>query len=240
MTVPEYRELAQKAAHRVGPAYLKTYIVYSVFSALLLFLSLQMQQRVLDWQETVRQFLLAGDQNLPEVTPELWGYFTLALVLIILTQVLRAGWFRLTLLGVRGEEYSWRDLPGQFSRIHKVFVISLVRELGCLIGLCLFVVPGVILFYRWRLCWFVLAEHPEYGRIKCLRQSARLMVGEQLNLFRLDLSLLLPYALAMVVYYFTYGVVCLWELPSISLTHCVFYNVMTHWEEKNSEADNDI
>ena len=231
MTVPEYRELAQKAAQRVGPAYLKTYVIYAAVSALFLFFSLQMQQRVLDWQETVQQFLLAGDPNLPPITPELWGYFGLALILIILSQVLRAGWYSITLSGVRGLPYSWRDLPGQFSRIHKVFVISFVREIGCLAGLFLFIVPGVMLFYRWRLCWFVLAEHPEYGPIKCLRQSARLMVGEKMNLFRLDMSLLLPYALALIAYYFTYGVVCLWELPSISLNHCVFYNVMTHWAE---------
>ena len=237
MTVPEYRELARKAALRVGPAYLRTYLIYAAFSALLLFFSFQMQQRVLDWQETVQQFLKAGDPELPPVTPELWGHFALALILIILAQVLRASWYRLTLIGVRGEPFSWRDLPGQFSGILKVFVISFVRELGCLLGLCLFVAPGVMLFYRWRLCWFVLAEHPEFGPIKCLRQSARLMVGEKMNLFRLDLSLLLPYGLAIIVYYFTYGIVCLWELPSISLTHCVFYNAMTHWEEKGNEAD---
>ena len=40
MTVPEYRELAQKAALRVGPDFLKTYAIYVVFSALLLFFSL--------------------------------------------------------------------------------------------------------------------------------------------------------------------------------------------------------
>ena len=139
MTVPEYREQAQKAALRVGPTYLKTYVIYVVVSALFLFLSLQMQQRVLDWQETVQQFLSAGDPNLPAVTPELWGHFVLALILIILAQVLRAGWYSITLNGVRGQPFSWRDLPSQFSRIHKVFVISFLRELGCLVGLFLFI-----------------------------------------------------------------------------------------------------
>ena len=96
-----------------------------------------------------------------------------------------------------------------------------------------------MLFYRWRLSWFVLAEHPEYGPIRCLRQSARLMVGEKMNLFRLDLSLLLPYALSLLVFYFSYGVVRLWELPSIALTHCVFYNTMTHWVDSSSPAEPD-
>lgn len=239
MTVPEYRELAQKAAMRVGPAFLKTYVIYAAFSALLLFFSLQMQQRVMVWQDTVRQFFLAGDPDLPALTPEIMCYFALALLLLLLAQVLRAGWFVIVLRAVRGSSYSWRDLPSRFSGIFKVLVMSFVVEIGCFVGLFLFVAPGVILFYRWRLCWFVFAEHPDYGPIRCLRQSARLMVGEKMNLFRLDLSLLLPYAVSGLVYYFTYGVVCLWELPSISITHCVFYNVMTHWSESPAVAETD-
>jgi uncharacterized membrane protein len=231
MTVPEYRDLAQKAALRVGPSYLKTYALYAVFSAVLLYFSLQMQQRVMVWQDTVRQFILAGDPDLPPITTEVLSFFGLALILLLLSQVLRAGWFTITLQAVRGRPYSWRDLPCRFPQILKVFAMSLIVELGCIIGLSLLVFPGAYLFYRWRLCWFVLAEHPEYGPIRCLRQSARLMVGEKMNLFRLDLSLLLPYALAFAAYYFTYGVVCLWELPSISITHCVFYNRMVHWDE---------
>ncbi len=237
MTVPEYRELAQKAALRVGPGYLKAYVIYAVFSSLLLFFSLQMQQRVLDWQDSVRQFLLAGDPNLPPITNEVLCYFGLAWILLLLSQVLRAGWFSITLCAVRGMTWSWRDLPTHFPRILKVFVLSFVIELGCVLGCCLLVFPGVMLFYRWRLAWFVLAEHPEYGPIRCLRQSARLMVGEKMNLFRLDLSLLMPYALSFLVFYFTSGVVCLWELPSISLTHCVFYNTMTHWADQHPDSD---
>lgn len=236
MTVPEYRELAQKAALRVGPDFLKTYAIYVVFSALLLFFSLQMQTRVLDWQDSVRQFLLAGDPNLPPITTQVLCYFGLAWILLLLSQVLRAGWFTVTLNAVRGLPWSWRDLPIQFPRILKVFALSFIVEIGCVVGFCLFVAPGAMLFYRWRLCWFVLAEHPEYGPIRCLRQSALLMTGEKMNLFRLDLSLLMPYALSFLVFYFSSGVICLWELPSISLSHCVFYNVMTHWEDHRSDG----
>ena len=236
MTVPEYRDQAQKAALRVGPAFIKVYVIYAVFSAVLLYFSLQMQQRVMVWQDTVRQFILAGDPELPPITTEVLCYFGLAFVLLILAQVLKAGWFTITLRAVRSIPYSWRDLPCRFPQTLKVFAMSFVVELGCIIGLCLFVFPGAYLFYRWRLCWFILAEHPEYGPIRCLRQSARLMVGEKMNLFRLDLSLLLPYALAFAAYYFTYGVVCLWELPSISLVHCVFYNRMVHWEEGSADS----
>lgn len=239
MTVSEYRALAQKAALRVGPAYLKVFLIYTVFTAVLLYFSLRMQQQFMDWQDTVQQFLAAGDPNLPPVTWEVLSYMGLALVLLLLAQVLKAGWYEITLRGVRGLPYSWRDLPSGFSRIGKIFILSIVIEFGCLLGCCLFIIPGVMLFYRWRLSWFVLAEHPEYGPIRCLRQSARLMVGEKMNLFRLDLSLLLPYALSLLVFYFSYGVVRLWELPSIALTHCVFYNTMTHWEDSSSPAEPD-
>ena len=93
MTVPEYRDLAQKAALRVGPAFIKVYVIYAIFSAVLLYFSLQMQQRVMVWQDTVRQFILAGDPELPPITTEVLCYFGLAFVLLILAQVLKAGWF---------------------------------------------------------------------------------------------------------------------------------------------------
>ncbi len=237
MTVPEYRALTQKAMLKVGPSYLKTFLIYTVISAVLLYLSLRMQERYAVWQESVYQFARAGDPNLPPLTPTVLVYLLLALVLLLLAQIIKAGWYDITLRGVRGLPFSWRDLTAGFPRIGKIFVISIVIEFGCILGLCLFILPGVILFYRWRLSWFVLAEHPEYGPIRCLKQSARLMVGEKMNLFRLDLSLWLPYALALIVFYFTRGVVLLWEFPSICLTHCVFYNTMTHWEDTSPQEE---
>ena len=102
MTVPEYRALAQKAALRVGPAYLRVFLIYTAFSAVLLYFSLRMQQRFMLWQETVQQFLVAGDPDLPPLTWEVLSYMGLALVLLLLAQVLKAGWYEITLRGVRG------------------------------------------------------------------------------------------------------------------------------------------
>ena len=83
MTVPEYRALAQKAAMRVGPSYLKVFLIYTAFSSVLLYFSLRMQQRFMVWQDTVQQFLIAGDPNLPPITWEVLSYMGLALVLLL-------------------------------------------------------------------------------------------------------------------------------------------------------------
>jgi hypothetical protein len=232
LTVQDYRLKAQEAARRLGPGFLKIFIVYTIFCALLLFFSLQMQVRVGLWQETVREFVLAGRTELPPVTGDVLLSSLLALVLQLLVSVLRAGWYEITLRSVRGAACTWRDLPAAFPRIGKVFVISLIKEICCTAGLLLFVIPGVLLFYRWRMCWFVLADHPEYGPIQCLRASARITLGERMDLFRLDLTLLLPYGIAAVLFFFSNGVLMLWELPSIAVTHCVFYLGITHWEDR--------
>lgn len=237
MTTQDYRELAAKIAKKVGPRYMTVFLIQLGITVVLSVLLLVSQSPLTSWQEQALQYVKAGDMNLPPVTKELKLAFVIIWIISLLMRVIRTGWLNVSIRAARGEEYSWRDIPGFFPYILKVFAVDFLYRAGCAVMTLFLVVPGIMVFYRWRLSFYVLAEHPEYTPIQCMKQSARLMVGEGMNLFRLDLSLLLPYGIALIVFWVSRGIVQIWNSPSIVITYVAFYNTMIHWTEPSEEKD---
>ena len=52
----------------------------------------------------------------------------------------------------------------------------------------LFLIPGIVKSYSYRLAYFVALDHPEYGANECITESRRLMNGHKMQAFLLDLS----------------------------------------------------
>lgn len=231
MSVLEYKELARRAAVRAGTGYLKVFLIYVGILAVLNLVIYQLETPVIDWLNAANQYQMAGDFALPAVTRRLGGCIAFMLLLSFLGKTVTAGWLLISLKASRGEPYSWHDLTARLGMFWKVFVIAFLYEIGCTLASYLFVFPGVILFYNWRLSFFVLAEHPEYGPIQCMKQSRKLMKGERMQLFRLDLSMIFPYGLAFLANLLTGGILSLWKMPSLSLLYSVFYNKMVYWQE---------
>jgi uncharacterized membrane protein len=50
----------------------------------------------------------------------------------------------------------------------------------------LFIIPGIIAAYRYRLCWFLKAENPDWSAKACIAESSRLMKGHKWKLFCYD------------------------------------------------------
>ena len=231
MDLLEYKQQAREAALRAGPGLVKVFAVYVGVLALLNLLAYFLETPMYDWMLRMREYVAAGNADVPLPSARVHQGMALSLLLGLMGRIVTAGWVGLTLNAARGGEYSWHDLWGAFRNFWKVLVITVVGALGCAVGLWLLVFPGIWLFYGWRLSLHVLAEHPDYGPIRCMRQSRRLMTGERMNLFRLDLSCILLYGLAALVYYFTLGIVALWRMPTMALLYAVFYNRVVYWRE---------
>lgn len=56
------------------------------------------------------------------------------------------------------------------------------------IGMILFVIPGILFAFGFRLVPYVLSEHPEMTAMQALKESHRLMKGNRWKLFVFDLS----------------------------------------------------
>ena len=235
MDLRELRDDAQKAALRAGPGLFKIFVIYALVMSVLNFVIYLLQEPFYEWQQVCMQFVTAGDFLLPEPGRRVTAGLLLALVLALLGKVVTEGWISVMLHGARGGEYSWHDLWAFFGNFWKVFVISILTSVLCSLACCLLIFPGVILFYKWRLSLYVLAEHPDYGPIQCMKQSRRLMEGEKANLLRVDVSCWLLFGLAGIVWYVTSDILPLWRMPSIMIIYAAFYNRMVYWKAPEDE-----
>ena len=231
MDLQEYRQKTREAALRAGPGLMKVFAVYAGVLAVLNLLGYFLNKPMYEWRMLIGEYVQEGDFSFPLPSARTYQSSLLSLLLGLLGRVVTAGWVALTLNASRGGEYSWHDLWGSFRNFWKVIVITVVGAVCCTAGAWFFIFPGIWLFYGWRLSLHVLAEHPDYGPIQCMRQSRRLMTGERINLFRLDLSCILLYGLAALVFNFSFGIVVLWRMPTLALLYAVFYNRTVYWQD---------
>ena len=72
----------------------------------------------------------------------------------------------------------------------RVVVTMLLRDLLIFAGTLLFVIPGIILTYSFRMVPYILAENPNVEVTEALKMSREMMQGNKWNAFVLDLSFL--------------------------------------------------
>ncbi len=106
-----------------------------------------------------------------------------------------------------------------FRRFWKVFALNFLMWLFTCLWSLLFVIPGIIAMYRYRMAYFILLENPDMGALDAIRASRDLMRGHKADLFVADLSFL-PWALLSAL---TFGIVGLWLLPYMVTTYANFY-----------------
>ncbi len=73
-----------------------------------------------------------------------------------------------------------------------------LRDLFTLLGFILFVIPGIILGYSYRLVPYILADDPNIKGIDALRQSRQMMSGHKFEAFIYDLSFIGWYLLGLI------------------------------------------
>lgn len=77
--------------------------------------------------------------------------------------------------------YGWERT---FKSIGLFIVIMAMVSLGCL----LLIVPGIIISIRYSQVFYIFADHPDWGLVEILQESARLMKGNYAKYFFLQLS----------------------------------------------------
>lgn len=96
-----------------------------------------------------------------------------------------------------------------------------LRDLFVGLWSLLFVIPGVIKSYEYRMVPYLLAEHPEMGSSEVLARSKEMMAGNKWETFVLDLSFI-GWALLGAI---TMGIVYIfWTSPYINTTEAALYH----------------
>ena len=82
------------------------------------------------------------------------------------------------------------DLFTGFRMFGKVLWLEVLMSVYVALWSFLFIIPGVVALYRYRVAVYVLLDHPQYTAGQALRESCLLTDGHKWELFKLDLSFL--------------------------------------------------
>lgn len=126
---------------------------------------------------------------------------------------------------VRGEESSCGMLLDGFGQWWRVLLVTAIRSLIVSFGFLLLIVPGFIALYNYRMSYYLLITHPEYGVLDCLRESRLRMQGRRMELFRLDLPYL---GLALFCLIPIIGwIFLIWMLPCYICAETLFFEAVS-------------
>lgn len=119
-------------------------------------------------------------------------------------------------------EPEFRVLGDGFSRNYRNCVKTcFLRDLFVALWSLLFVIPGVIKSYEYRMVPYLLAEHPEMDSSEVFAQSKEMMKGNKWETFILDISFIGWILLGAI----TMGLVFIfWTSPYINATEAALYH----------------
>jgi len=153
--------------------------------------------------------------------------YVLYIVISIVTGVMQAGFMSYCLKVSRNHETDMRDIFDGFSFFFKVVWLNILMNILISLWSLLFIVPGIIAYYRYSQAIFLLFDNPEMSALDCIRKSKELTMGHKADLFVLDFSffgwLLLGVFIEILIYA---PVLSVWLDPYMCITKANYYNML--------------
>ncbi len=203
-------------------------IVYFAVSAIFSYLSARILGGGLT-QENLAQYtehVMNGNyeyaiEYLERVSPSATAYLV-EFMLNAVMSIVSVGFMIFLLNTVRGVGACFENLLDGFGFFWKIIVIGILQSIFIALWSCLLVIPGFIAAYRYRMAYYILIDHPEYGPLQCIRESKKMMRGHKWELLGLDLSFIGWWFLGImpVVGY----LVQIWTKPYFGLTYALYYD----------------
>ena len=136
-----------------------------------------------------------------------------SICLFFLTTFLRAPFYYsqhyIYIRVVREEKFQIKDAFIGFSFYKQALKLYILMFLYIFIGFILFVIPGIILIYKYKMAFYLLCEEPELTPKECLKKSSEITAGYKMDLFLMDLSFIGWDLLALL----TLGILYIWLTP---------------------------
>lgn len=97
------------------------------------------------------------------------------------------------------------------------------RDLYTFLWFLLFIIPGFVKIYEYRMIPYLLAENPDMSKEEAFKTSKKMMQGNKWRSFKLDLSFILWYILGGL----TLGILNIFYVnPYVQLTEAALYNAL--------------
>ncbi len=131
-----------------------------------------------------------------------------------------AGFVLYCLCASRRIPCAYGTLLDGFGVFLRLIALEILMGVFVLLWSLLFIIPGIIAGYRYRLALYLLLDHPEYSPLECIRISKKLMQGRKMELFMLDLSTIGWRLLSLI------PLTSLYISPYLNITYCNYYNAV--------------
>ena len=153
----------------------------------------------------------------------------LAGLLLLIRPVVEIGFMNYCLKTSRGGKGSFSDALDGFQFFVKAILIRIITTILVALWSLLFLFPGIVAFYRYRQAYYILLDTPGKSALDCIRESKKLMAGNKLNLFLIDVSFIGWYICDMLIVIllpvpFSLPIVSIWLMPYTGLTSAAFYD----------------
>lgn len=158
---------------------------------------------------------------IPRITPAAGA---LCLLLTLMQVIINAGYNIMCLNVSRAQKTDFKILFAGFDFPIKVLLIALLQTICVSVGLVLFIFPGIVMLYSFRMAYFVLADNPEYSAVRCLSESRRIMRYNRIKIFFLDVSFIGWTIISNLISLFFIPIVDVWLLPYRGVSLAVYYN----------------
>jgi uncharacterized membrane protein len=167
------------------------------------------------------------------------------LLIGLYSMVVNFGYMGSMLRVSRGEPIRFGSLLDGFALAGRVIALNLLMGIFIFLWSLLFVIPGIIAAYRYRMAVFILLHDPDCGALEAIGRSKEMMAGHKMDLFVLDISYInwalafIPIGiistalrqfsmiLSMSAYTVLAGALSLWVLPFFICTQANFYGGIT-------------
>ena len=89
---------------------------------------------------------------------------------------------------IDSENASLDVIKDSFNDYGRVFITLFLRDLFLFLWTCLFIVPGIVKSYSYRMVPFILRDNPELSGTEAITRSRQMMKGNKWKTFVFDLS----------------------------------------------------
>lgn len=154
-----------------------------------------------------------------------------AIVAFILGGATKAGLCRLNKNLYYGTEPKFNDIFMHYNKLGNTIVANLLIAIFTVLWTLLFIIPGIIASYSYRMTFYILDENPDMSAKEAIKASKELMKGHKWQLFCLDISFI-GWA---IVTAFTLGFGVLFLNPYTLAAEYAFYNQIANGGETPEE-----
>ena len=150
--------------------------------------------------------------------------YLISLALQLVLTIVSAGFVLFLLNTIRQTGACFGNLLDGFGMLGRIILLNILEYIFIVLWSMLFVIPGIIASYRYRMALYLLLDHPEMSAMQCIRESKRMMKGHKWELFVMDLSFLgwqLIAGIPVVGY-----IVQVWTTPYVGMSYALYYEAL--------------